>query len=180
MQRQSHISCVDDDDVTCRDILSNMGTNSYKKRLEMSGAEGISSEMSRRAKMRSHKPADSTTTRKRKKRCQKQAVVGGVCCTQGATRKKRSAEGCENQARVGGVCNQHGAGKKCSAEGCQKQAQIDCQKQAQMGGVFAMSTEPRARKGAQDGSRFELFYNGLMLHKHTESDNCFIHLGGVP
>ena len=80
MQRKAHLHCADD--VTCRDILSNMGTNSWNKQLEEKGAEAMSSEMSRRAKMNSHKPADTTktkTTRKRKRKRERKKCSAKDC-----------------------------------------------------------------------------------------------------
>ena len=80
MQRKANVHCADD--VMCGDILSNMGTNSWNKQLEEKGAEAMSSEMSRRAKMNSHKPADTTktkTTRKRKRERERKKCSAKDC-----------------------------------------------------------------------------------------------------
>ena len=91
--------------MTSRVEIFSEKSNSWNKQLEVNDTEGMSLEMSRRAKINSHKPADTTKTTRKRKMC--------------------SAGDCLNQAVQGGVCVRHGAKRKqCSVDDCQKYAQV--------------------------------------------------------
>ena len=74
-------------------------------------------EMSRRAKMKSHKPTDTTKTTRKKKICSSEdakiSQYRGEFAMHGATHKHKicSIKGCQKQAvqGQGGVCIAHGA-----------------------------------------------------------------------